>query len=127
MSDVVRLIPPLRTRALAEKVVQAIVIALVTAAVLGVAYLLRFLLLPIVGAMLLTYVLGPVADTFENRGLKRSSAVGACIALLLGGFVAVGVGVWPSLEAWLASAPSRANRACSRRSCTRAWLTGRRC
>lgn len=102
------LLPPVPRRSLGEKVVDAIVLTLIVAAVLGVAWILRFLLAPIVGALLFTYVLRPIADGLENRGAPRWAAVAACGLLLTAVAVAVGVGVWPSLEAWLKEAPQAA-------------------
>lgn len=63
------LIPPRVELPLAEKVVRAVVVIAVGAIALGVAYFLRFLVLPLVLGFLLTYVLGPLADRLENRGM----------------------------------------------------------
>lgn len=95
------LIPPRVELPLAEKVVRAVVVIAVGAIALGVAYFLRFLVLPLVLGFLLTYVLGPLADRLENRGMTRNRAVMICF----GGLVAI-VGVMlvallPGLEAWL--------------------------
>jgi predicted PurR-regulated permease PerM len=100
------LIPPRVQRTLGEKVVNAILAVGALALVLGVAWLLRFLLLPVTFALLLKYVMGPVVDTLENRGLSRSVAVGLCVTGLLAGLFAVGGIIWPSLESWLMEAPS---------------------
>ncbi|MBL9038054.1 MAG: AI-2E family transporter [Archangium sp.] len=99
------LIPPRAQRTLAENVVRAIVGTLALFAVLAVGWVLRFLLLPVVVALLLTYVLGPIADFLENRGWSRTSAVGVCFAVLLGGIATLALGVWPSIEGWLQEAP----------------------
>jgi predicted PurR-regulated permease PerM len=103
------LIPPRHRRTLAENVVRALVIALISAAVLGVCWVLRFLALPLVAAILLVYVLGPLADLLENRGLPRSRAVTACFGLVVVLLLAVGLGTLPSLDAWLDQAPGSAD------------------
>lgn len=99
------LVPPVERKPLGEQVVGAIGIALIAAAALGVAWILRFLVAPIIGALLVTYVLRPIADGLENRGAPRWAAVLACGGLITAVFAAVGVGVWPSLEAWLKETP----------------------
>lgn len=99
------LIPPRPHFTLAEKIVRALLVTLGLGAVLAVAWVLRFLVVPIVGGFLITYVMGPVADWLENRGLSRSKAVSLCFGLVLAGMVAVIAGVWPSLESWLQQAP----------------------
>jgi predicted PurR-regulated permease PerM len=100
------LIPPKEQRTLAQNVVRAIVLTLAFAGVLAVGWLLRFLVLPVTLALLLTYVMGPLVDRLENRGLQRSKAVGLCVSLLLGGLVAVALGLWPTLESWLRETPT---------------------
>lgn len=109
MSPAGTLIPPRQQRTLAEKVVRALVIALVGGAALGVCWVLRFLALPIVAAILLVYVLGPLADLLENRGFSRSRAVMACFGLVVVLLLVVGAGTLPSLEAWLDEAPTSAD------------------
>lgn len=99
------LIPPRVPLSLAEKVVRAVVLLAALAVVVGVGWLLRFLLLPLVLGMLLTYVLAPLADRLENRGLSRSKAVGLCFGALLLLVGALGAGIFPSIEAWLSEAP----------------------
>jgi predicted PurR-regulated permease PerM len=99
------LIPPVVELSLAEKVVRAIVFLAGFALVVGVAWLLRFLLLPIVLGFLLTYVFGPLADRLENRGLARSKAVALCFGLMLAAMGLLAVGVFPTIEAWLQEAP----------------------
>ena len=99
------LIPPLRQRTLGEKVAAAVVLFLALSAAAGLGWLLRFLVLPVVLGALLTYVLGPLADLLENRGLSRSKAVALCFLLLMAGGGLLVVGLLPTLEAWLSEAP----------------------
>ena len=99
------LIPPLKHPTLGEKVVNAVVLALAAGALLCVAWLLRFMVLPLVFALLATYVLGPVVDRLENRGLSRMTAVMLCGGVIVLALVALGFGVWPSLESWLQEKP----------------------
>ncbi len=99
------LIPPRVTLTLAEKVVRAILGVAAVGAVGAVGWLLQFLLAPVVLAVLLTYVLTPLADRLENRGLSRSRAVGMCFGLLALLAVALVAGIAPSLEHWLTMAP----------------------
>lgn len=99
------LIPPRQTRTLGEKVVRALIIALISAAALGVVWLLRFLLAPVIAAVLLFYVLGPLVDWLENKGSSRSTAVMGVFGLLLCLILAVASGLYPSIESWLNSTP----------------------
>lgn len=100
------LIPPKQQLTLGESVVRAIVVALVAAAAAGVAWLLRFLVLPVTFALLLTYILGPLVDLLENRGLTRKGAVSVVFSGLLGSLGAAALAVWPSLESWLRERPT---------------------
>lgn len=100
------LIPPKVPRTLGEKVVLTVVGLGALAVVAGIGWLLRFLVLPVTLGLLMTYVLGPIVDRLENRGLSRSLAVTVCILALLGGLVAAAAMIWPSLESWLKEAPS---------------------
>jgi predicted PurR-regulated permease PerM len=99
------LIPRVTRLTLGEKVVRALLLVLAILGAAAVAWVLRFLILPIAGAMLMTYVLSPVADALENRGLKRSTAVMVCGGLVGGMMFAVLSGVWPSLESWMRERP----------------------
>lgn len=99
------LIPPKEQRALGERVVNAFVVMACLALAGGVAWVLRFMVIPVVGALLLVYVLSPIADRLENRGLKRSGAVMVCFGILALGLVGLIIGTLPSLEAWLKEAP----------------------
>lgn len=101
------LIPPRVQLSLPDKVVRAVVLSLAAAALIGLVYLLRFLIPPIVIGFLITYVMGPVADRLENRGLSRSKAVAICFGVVLLGLLGVVAGVWPSLESWLEAAPQQ--------------------
>jgi predicted PurR-regulated permease PerM len=71
----------------------------------GVAYALRFLVLPVALAFLLRYCLQPAVSLLEDRKVSRGSAVGLVFLGLFLVLVGVGVGVWPSLDAWLSEAP----------------------
>lgn len=104
------LIPPRRQPTLAEKVVQFLVLLGAGALVVAVLWVLRFLALPVVLAMLLTYVMGPLVNHLENRGLSRSRAVGAVVAALLGAVAAAGLAIWPSIETWLMEAPAQGEK-----------------
>ncbi|MGV3621657.1 MAG: AI-2E family transporter [Archangium sp.] len=95
------LIPPRVELPLANKVVRAIVMIAIGAIVLGVAWFLRFLVLPLVLGFLLTYVLGPLADRLENRGMTRSRAVMICFGGLLAIVGVMIVAMLPGLEGWL--------------------------
>ncbi len=99
------LIPPRQELTLAGKVVRAIVVLAGLGLGLGVAWVLRFLALPVVLGFLLSYVLGPLADRLENRGLSRSAAVSICFGLVLGAVALLVAGVVPSIESWLMEAP----------------------
>lgn len=99
------LIPPRETPTLAQNVVRAIVGLAALGLVLAVGWLLRFLVLPVVLALLLTYVMGPLADRLENRGLSRSGSVAICFTLLLAGVVLAVIGIFPSIEGWLSESP----------------------
>ncbi len=104
------LIPPRRTLSLGEQVVRALVVTLAFAAIGAVAYVLKFLLLPVTVALLLTYVLGPLVDMLENRGLSRTRAVSIVVFALLGAIVAAGAAIWPTLESWLQETPTVGER-----------------
>jgi predicted PurR-regulated permease PerM len=99
------LIPPRQVLSLAQKVVRAVLLIAAALAVGAVGWLLQFLLLPLVLALLLTYILAPLADRLENRGLSRSRAVGLCFGVLA--LLAVGllIGIAPTIEHWLTVAP----------------------
>ncbi len=99
------LIPPRVEPTLAEKVVRAIVVLSVAGVVVVIAYFLRFLALPLVLGFLLTYVLGPLVDRLENRGVSRSRAVSLCFGGLVLLLIAGVVALLPGLEAWLQEAP----------------------
>jgi predicted PurR-regulated permease PerM len=71
---------------------------------------LRFLLLPVTFALLLTSILGPLVDLLENRGLSRKGAVSVVFGGLLGALGASALAVWPSLESWLRERPTTGER-----------------
>jgi predicted PurR-regulated permease PerM len=100
-----RLIPPRPNRSLGERVVNALIVIACLAIAGGVAWTLRFMVAPIVGGLLLVYVLDPIADRLENSGLKRSTAVLICFGLLAAVLAAFFIGTLPTLEAWLQEAP----------------------
>lgn len=99
------LIPPRVELTLAEKVVRAVVLLALGGLALAVAWFLRFLTLPLVLGFLLTYVLGPLVDRLENRGMSRSRAVSLCFGALVLLLVAAVAALLPGLEAWLQEAP----------------------
>lgn len=101
------LIPPRYQMSLGEQVVKRLTMLAVLALLIGVGLILRFLVLPIVLAMVITYVFSPLADSLENHGFSRSTAVMVCFGILLGGFGMVAMGTWPSLETWLQEAPAK--------------------
>lgn len=104
------LIPPVRRRTPGERALQVLGWVSALAVLSAVGYLLRFLLLPLAVALVLTYVMGPAVDHLENRGLPRWVAVSICFTLLLGGLATLVVGTLPSLEAWLEEAPQPGQR-----------------
>ncbi len=105
MSSAPALVPRPTPLTLAQKVVGGLVFALVVAAVLGVGWLLRFLVTPLALAILGFYCLAPVVNALENRGLPRWGAVLLCFGTLAAILVALGAAIWPSLRDWLAMQP----------------------
>lgn len=99
------LIPPHVEPTLAEKVVRAIVVLSLGGVAVAIAYFLRFLALPLVLGFLLTYVLGPLVDRLENRGVSRSRAVSLCFGGLVLLLIAGVIALIPGIEAWLQEAP----------------------
>ncbi len=99
------LIPPRQTLTLGEQVVRAILGVLGLAAVIGLGWLLRFLVVPVVIGFLLTYVMVPLADRIENAGFSRKTAVACCFGLMLAAVGLLIVGVSPSIQAWLTEQP----------------------
>jgi predicted PurR-regulated permease PerM len=93
---------------LGERVVQAIVVALVLTGAGVVAWKLSFLTTPLALAILGFYVLSPLVNVIENRGASRG--LGVLIVFGGVGLVLVGIGfaLWPSLEHWLQEKPSQA-------------------
>ncbi len=104
------LIPPRPHVTLAEKVVRALVLTLAFAGVLAAVWLLRFLIVPCVVAMVLTIVVGPLVDRLENRGLSRKGAVTACFSALLGTLALGALALWPTVESWLKETPKTGER-----------------
>ena len=104
------LIPRVKRPSLGQQVVRALLVLLALLGVVAVGWVLRFLVAPIVGALLLTYVLSPIADALENRGMPRWGAVMVCGGLICGVIVGVSIGVWPSLESWLKETPQEGER-----------------
>jgi predicted PurR-regulated permease PerM len=95
---------------LAQQVVRAVVGLAALVAVGACVYALRFLLVPVGLAFLLRYFLLPLVDPLEDRGLPRWAAVLLCFSALLGAGAAVGAAVWPSLESWLRESPAPGER-----------------
>ncbi|MEW5848226.1 MAG: AI-2E family transporter [Myxococcota bacterium] len=100
-----RLIPPEQELTLGQKVVRTVVALCALALVCALLWLLRFLVTPVVLAFLMSYVLGPLVDLMEDRGLPRWAAVLICFGVGLGLLVGVGAALWPSLDTWLKETP----------------------
>lgn len=66
--------------------------------VVKAAAFLQPLLIPVVAAIILTYLLGPVVDKFCSFGLGRTSAVVLLFALI--GLVFTGIGLWVGPLIW---------------------------
>ncbi len=100
-----RLVPLEQMPSLGERVVQAVVVALVLAGAGVVAWKLSFLTTPLALAFLGFYVLSPLVNLIESRGASRGLAV--LIVFGGGGLVLAGIGfaLWPSLEHWLQQKP----------------------
>jgi predicted PurR-regulated permease PerM len=99
------LVPRETPLTLSQKVARAVVFALIALAALGVGWALRFLMGPLLMAVVLFYVLNPLVNWLENRGVPRTASVivwyVAGLSLL---FVVIAL-LWPSLELWLKTAP----------------------
>src|SRR6476619_73321 len=67
------------------------------AAVLGVVVLLREILLPFVAALVLAYLLDPLATRLERAGMNRLVATLAIVAFFIGGAAALVVLTAPAL------------------------------
>lgn len=72
---------------------------LLLAAALLLAYLTRAILLPFVAGFAVAYLLDPLADRLENRGVPRGLAAAAIIGLFFALAVAVAVALYPLLQA----------------------------
>jgi len=67
------------------------------AAVLGVVVLLREILLPFVAALVLAYLLDPLATRLERAGMNRLVATLAIMVFFLGGVAALVILIAPGL------------------------------
>lgn len=103
------LVPRDRELSLGQKVVRAGLLVLALGGALAAAWLLRFLVLPVVLGLLATYFLGPLVNLLEDRGLARSHAVALCYGSLVLALVGVGFALWPTIDAWLQEAPAKTN------------------
>ncbi len=106
----VTLVPREPEPTLAQQVVRALVLLAALAVLGAVAYALRFLLVPVVLAVLLRYCLQPVVNLLEDRGLPRWAAVLLCFGALLGTGVTLVMEVWPVLDSWLSESPRPGER-----------------
>lgn len=103
-----RLVPVEAAASLGQQVARAVVVALILGAVGLVVWKLSFLITPLALAILGFYVLSPLVNVIENRGLPRWAGV---LIVFVGGLlilVGVGMALWPSLERWLQQKPSQA-------------------
>jgi predicted PurR-regulated permease PerM len=101
-----RLIPREHPLTLGQQVVRTLVFALVAVAAGAVVWALSFLMAPLVLAVLGYYVLRPLVNLLESRGLARSAAVFVCFGAGLALVAVMGVVLWPSLNSWLQQTPS---------------------
>ncbi len=83
--------------ALALVALVGVAVAVVLVVVKAVAFL-QPLLIPIVAAVVLTYLLGPVVDKFCSFGLGRTWAV--LVLFLLIGLGLIGIGLWVGPTLW---------------------------
>jgi predicted PurR-regulated permease PerM len=75
-----------------------------------VVWKLSFLVVPLLGAWLIVYLLQPIVDLLQDRGVRRRTAVGFCavlLALVLAGSLAATL---PWLARWLEEVPSAGER-----------------
>lgn len=100
-----RLVPPPLELTLAQKVVRALVFALVALVVIAIARALWFLATPAALAFLVFYSLTPVVNLLENRGVSRAAAVSLCFGTLAILLVVAGMMIWPSIDRWLQETP----------------------
>jgi len=100
MSDP-RLLPREVPPTLGHQVVRAVSAGLAVLGLLAVVWALSFLLAPVTLAFLGYYVLRPLVNVLESRGLPRQAAVLVCFGGAVAVVIAVGVVVWPSLDSWL--------------------------
>ncbi len=104
------------------------VIAGVILLVVEAAAFLQPLLIPIVAAVILTYLLGPVVDKFCSFGMGRTSAV-LLLFLLIGlGFTGIGLWVgpvlWHQTSQFGATLPEQASRGQELMMNTLEWVRG---
>lgn len=100
-----RLVPPDVELTLAQKVVRAVVVALVAVGVYLVARMLWFLATPIALAFLAFYSLGPIVNLLENKRFSRTAAVAICFGTLTVLLIAASALIWPSIDRWLQHTP----------------------
>ena len=87
MSVTSRLVPPPPNPSLGEKVLSGLVVLAGLAVVVGVVWVLRFLVAPLVLAFLISYGLTPFVNLVENRGVPRTVAVVIAFGVVVGGLV----------------------------------------
>jgi len=96
--------PPRST--LAQKVVRALVFALVLCATLALLKVLSFLLAPVALALVAFYSLNPIVNALERQRLTRRTAVALCLGGLVAVLLLAAAFIWPSLDRWLVETPS---------------------
>jgi len=96
-----RLLPRDAPDTLGTQVVRAVTLGLSILGLFMVVWALNFLLAPVALAFVGYYVLRPLVNLLESRGVPRQGAVLVCFGGALALIVAVGVVVWPSLDQWL--------------------------
>jgi predicted PurR-regulated permease PerM len=96
--------------------------------VVKAAAFLQPLLIPVVGAVILTYLLGPVVDKLCSFGLGRTSAVVVLFVLIGLGFTGIGLWVgpiiWQQTSQFGATLPDQASRGQELMLSTLEWVRG---
>lgn len=109
MSTAPRLVPPRTAFTPGQMALMAAEMVTLLLVMGAVVWMLRFLLLPVAAAILLSFFTSPMANFLERRGMYRWAAVLLCFTVVLGGLVAGVLALWPLVEGWLKSDPSAQN------------------